>query len=180
MEKNREGQIAKIIKKCKDRDKFVTKKQEDCKKTQNKSLNIAWKKAEKFNDDIQSYYKSKYIMSRTFKEGHAGNTFHVNTSHREEGEFLEERNERNTDSNANKIANNSSLNIMATSKIYQSLSQSNKINKLYDFTPQKVVLKIPRNEHLYHSVAHESTESYHEREKANDLLLKVKEINEIN
>lgn len=29
-----------------------------------KSLNIAWKKAEKFNDEIQNYYKSKRFMSR--------------------------------------------------------------------------------------------------------------------
>jgi len=45
VEKNKEDHINKIVKKCKDRDKFLTKKQEDFKIAKKKNLNMAWKKA---------------------------------------------------------------------------------------------------------------------------------------
>lgn len=76
VEKNKEDHINKIVKKCKDRDKFLTKKQEDFKIAKKKNLNMAWKKAEKFNDDIQNYYKSKRFMSRTAKASVSGASLH--------------------------------------------------------------------------------------------------------
>lgn len=55
------------------------KKHEDFKIVKKKNLNIAWKKAEQFNDDIQSYYKSKNLMSKTAKVA-LGGSLHENTT----------------------------------------------------------------------------------------------------
>lgn len=76
MEKNKEDHLNKIVKKCQDRDKFLSKKHEDFKIAKKKNMNAAWKKAEKFNDDIQSYYKSKRFMSRTAKASLSGASLH--------------------------------------------------------------------------------------------------------
>lgn len=45
VEKNKEDYLAKIVKKCKDRDKYLVKKHEDFKIVRKKNLNMAWKKA---------------------------------------------------------------------------------------------------------------------------------------
>lgn len=64
VQKNREIQLSKIVKRCQQRDKIVTKKQQDCKMIKKKSLNLAWKKAEKFNDEMKTYYESKQSIIR--------------------------------------------------------------------------------------------------------------------
>lgn len=78
-------------------------------------MNVDWKKAQKFNEDIQTYYKSKHFMSKTLKSGPSGQSLHI-AREPEEEEIKEMK-------NSDKTAMNQSLVFMSNnSKIYTSMN----------------------------------------------------------
>ena len=119
VEKKKEEEIAKVVKRCQARDKYVTKKHQDYKIVKKKKMNVDWKKAIKFNEDIQTYYQSKQFMSKTLKSGPSGQSLHIPKEPEEE----EPREMRKSD----KSAINQSLVFMNNnnSKIYTSMNINN-------------------------------------------------------
>lgn len=93
----------------------MVKKQQDYKIVKKKRLNVDWKKAEKFNEDIQSYYKSKHFMSRTMKPDHSGRSLHLDRSPEDEAQIK----------NSSKPHQmNQSVFLTNTSKIYSSMNKN--------------------------------------------------------
>lgn len=59
--KNKEDHLNKIVKKCKDHEKFLNEKYKNIQTKKKAVIKDAWKKAEKFNHSIQDYHQSKII-----------------------------------------------------------------------------------------------------------------------
>ena len=108
-----------MVKRCQNRDKYVTKKQQDYKISRKKQLNSDWKKAEKFNEDILSYQKNKQFMSKTLKTENYGQLLSL------EGEQGGEPPRQPRISDQSHIHN--SISIMNRSKLYSPLNNSSNI-----------------------------------------------------
>ncbi len=66
--KNKEEQISKIVKKCKEHEKYLGEKLKNYQNKKKASLREAWKMAEKYKNSVEDFHASKNVSKNASRE----------------------------------------------------------------------------------------------------------------